>query len=96
MTPMKVKLKPLNWFEKNCYQDSDLDWWLTEELYLMYNSADGVVSVDSALNCYLNTDVYQPGEIIDLSNRDNLGFFVHFSWCIDEYYTPITHPEMFL
>ena len=28
---IKIRVQPLQWFEKNCYKDKENDWWKNEE-----------------------------------------------------------------
>ena len=88
---MIVKIQSEDWFRKNCFQDGDLDWWLCEELFDIYNNSDNTVGKE-----YYYTGDFD--EVIDLTSSDKyyLRHFGELSWCIKEIYTPTTHPEMFL
>ena len=88
---MKLKIQSEEWFKRYCYQDSDMDWWLSKELYNQYNN-----STDNEKFHFFYSGDFD--EIIDTSDNENhyLENFGYIAWCIAEIYTIENNPEMFL
>ncbi len=88
---LKVKLYPLEWFEKNCVKDIDNDWWRLDGLYELFNNWEGDNDVDNPHAAYL-IDNLSIGGVVDV----RLDEFRHWGWAVEKYLTPETDPEYYL
>ncbi len=90
MEEIKVKIQPLEWFEKNCYKDQDNDWWRFEKLCVLYNNHDGHDEENPFVNYFWDTNVI--GKIIDLKIED----FNQWGWAVEKYVNKEDDPEYYL
>ena len=96
----KVRIQPLEWFEKNCYFDKEGDYWedqRTAELYFKLRDAsieltDAELQAEKYFYCGDVTFDGAHGNVVDAEDSD----FRSWEWAVQEYITEETHPEYYL
>ena len=93
----KIRVQPLEWFEKNCYKDISGDWWESEAIANVYFDTRYDIEEASGANekfLYVGGNHSEAGigDIVDAPNDHKDSW----KWAVEEYITKEEYPEMFL
>ena len=90
-----MKLKPLEWFKENAFEDHDGDYHPTAELRDYYDKYHRYRGDDTGEKFYKPIYWYSiQKEIYYVKNEtDSLEYY---KWAIDEVFYPETHPQYFI
>ena len=94
---IKIRVQPLEWFEKNCYKDKENDWWKNEEdaqIFFEHQSLNTEGPPEYEKFFFLG-DADRLGSFdkvvdADISEKEN------WEWAVQEYITKEKYPEEFL
>ena len=92
---IKIRVQPLEWFEKNCYKDKENDWWKNEEDAQMFFENYGVLDQEEHEKFFFlgHADRHNSfGRVVDAEVLEK----ENWEWAVQEYITPESHPEYYL
>ncbi len=94
-----IKIQPLSWFEENCYEDEDGDFWKNVEDWEIYVDSTSGHQVTKNAKYF---DIYYQGKIIKTDDpmfqRDGYQKYNHenWDWAVKEYISKEENPEYFI